>query len=489
MVVLALAAAALLLALPQDTPSREREAVLTRRVQEVASGRADRRTRHPLPLPPATTNDASQTEVAPPSAETNVAPPTAPATTPEPTTEAPFGPGEPTSGTRWDLSDRGKTPEFPITECTTPTERSTLARCHMVVPLYIVIMNKYDEAVPLAYNASTVRLVTSRNATHEIAVRVQTIFVDNTGCGRKHRVHRPDANFFESHAEYVGARFNCEQWHETVAKLKSEIGLETIVPPVPLTFGPTQNLMHQDAHERRGVPRMLWAHSDGRLKHIGALERSALNAALLRHPFCVAFTHYDILAVFDVHSTVELVGDWDNYLWYHGDVDYYGRCRHAQLPWSELGGPDVEHVGKGSSTAASFGGNSKIKRRFDVQGRMFSEYHRLRKESLQVDRFELPPKNKKNVGVSVEYFNATRMPDPGTISDAVSRHMRRWMFPWRFIQHRRDDNDAGTAGVLLKIEYLPVDLDREDRPPREGALIESLKAAVGADVVEVYVPD
>jgi hypothetical protein len=396
-------------------------------------------------------------------------------------------------GTPWALRDVPMTPEFPMTKCEVDRSRTDASggggprratTCYMEVPLYVMVVNRMVDAVALARAAGKVNVLALQNATHDVRVRVQAVFLDNTGCSRKLRVTRPE-NHFESHAEDLSAKLDCDEWADTVAQLKRDVGLEVIVPTVPLAFGPSQNAMQQDALEKRGVPRMMWAHSDAQLREPRTLERLATITALFRHsPFCVLFSHYDIIAVFDVYSTARHVGDWDPYLWYHSDVDYYDRCRHAQLPCGELGGDDVIHAGKGSTTrhAASEQGD-KLRKRMDTQGSMFNSYRQARVDAFGTGRIDLPPPGGKVLGCDLSYNDLARARSSQEQVAAVSASMRRWMMPWRFLMQRVDDDSAsGRAVIKVVFQYLPVDLKREDAPKQaEGDVQAAIMKATGAD--------
>jgi hypothetical protein len=221
--------------------------------------------------------------------------------------------------------------------------------------------------------------------------------------------------------------------------------------------------------------------------------RLALIAATVRHPFCAIFSHYDIIAVFDAHSVTREVGDWDAHLWYWGDVDYYARCRHARLPWGEAGGADVRHVGQGSATKKEAERLPKTKTRFEAMGRMFNGYYHDRSAALGTALFDLPPKGKSLAGAWLEFNDAQRVLSPTVqLAEVVSRHMGRWMFPYRLLAHRGGDSEDGTARLVVRVEYLPTDLASEDSPANGGValtdLTASLRMGTGADQAGVYTP-
>jgi hypothetical protein len=323
------------------------------------------------------------------------------------------------------------TPEFSVHsrgQGSTPLE--------LVVPFYISILTHMDRPLEIAGMARKVNHVVLRNDTTatEMRLRIQTVFIDNTGCDRPARIVRETKPHFESHAE-MNAKFDCARWLTVKRDELPALGVDVLVPPVPLPFGPTMNMMQRDALDTRGAPRFMWAHHDAAPQSSSVLVRVALVAAFVTDPFCVFFSgpwpaNHDVIAVFDAVSLQREVGDWDSYMWYYGDNDYYDRCQLAQLPYG-----DMERLGLIGHTvsAAKKTFQGKMRRRFETMDAMF-EFLRGKKQEAFGTAPPLPPKDSIAVRVS---WRDERKADVRGAAVALSRHAGRYMRPYRYMTTAR----------------------------------------------------
>lgn len=108
--------------------------------------------------------------------------------------------------------------------------------------------------------------------------------------------------------------------------LADETAFEVVRPPVPLTFTQSQNYLRRRALDA-GVSFYAYLHADAEVTG----DVNELMAAVPGFPpdWGVAFTFYDVLALFRT-AAARVVGEWEPLLpHYHTDIDYYRRVRLA----------------------------------------------------------------------------------------------------------------------------------------------------------------
>lgn len=111
-----------------------------------------------------------------------------------------------------------------------------------------------------------------------------------------------------------------------------DVRCETVMPPVPLTFSQSQNLMLKIAKGRK-VPFYFFMHSDAEAgpDTIELLYQMAMHECS-QGKWGAIFTAYDALAAFNTNA-MESIGGWDTMLsWYLADCDCYRRLRLAGYP-------------------------------------------------------------------------------------------------------------------------------------------------------------
>jgi len=108
-----------------------------------------------------------------------------------------------------------------------------------------------------------------------------------------------------------------------------DVTCPVVVPPDPLTFVQTQNLMLKIATERN-VPFYFFMHSDAEAgpDTVEKLYEMAMRECSTRK-WGVIFTNYDALAAFNT-AAFDTIAGWDTMLsWYCADNDAYRRLRLA----------------------------------------------------------------------------------------------------------------------------------------------------------------
>lgn len=119
--------------------------------------------------------------------------------------------------------------------------------------------------------------------------------------------------------------------------------VQVVRPSKRLMFSQMQNLMLRIASEN-GVKRLTFMHSDGSCDP-GVVHELLSIAESRQDEWGIMFTHYDVLAAFNVPMLLQRVGFWDEtFAWYRSECDYYHRISAAGLLKAQSGlGSRVHH--------------------------------------------------------------------------------------------------------------------------------------------------
>lgn len=126
---------------------------------------------------------------------------------------------------------------------------------------------------------------------------------------------------------------------------KNYKGIEIIVPPVPLNFSQTMNLIQKIALER-GLDWYIFMHNDAKATktRVNALFDKIEEAFKIEKKWLVIFTFYDCLCAYNTKNA-EKVGKWDtNFVQYFADNDYFRRVRLKNYKTLESGNVGMTHV-------------------------------------------------------------------------------------------------------------------------------------------------
>jgi len=119
--------------------------------------------------------------------------------------------------------------------------------------------------------------------------------------------------------------------------------MQTIRTPSRLAFSQMQNLMFKVASEH-GVRELVFMHSDAECDP-SVVQELAERASKADDDWGVMFTHYDVLAAFNVPALLKRVGFWDEtFRWYRSDCDYYHRVRRSGLKTIDTGLRVLHHA-------------------------------------------------------------------------------------------------------------------------------------------------
>lgn len=348
-----------------------------------------------------------------------------------------------------------RTPAFPL--------RGAPLAAH--VPLYVMVAASFDRVAALVAAAAAVSDVVDPSVaraafgtgTRLVLVRVRPFLLDNTGCDAAAAGFAPPSGH-EWTAHYDGAAgrsaaggLNCSAWaafvqDACVAKQRCTV----LDAGAPLPFGPSHDFVRRHALATLRVPRYLWAHTDVTVDGPEAIARPAMLAATLRLPFCVLYTDYDSLAVFDAVSQQRHVGDWDSQLWYQGDVDFYDRCTHAGLPQGALGTRGVHHDASTMATLQRRHG-ALTGAQVDSDERGFTAHVNAKRDALPLQRPDFTFYPHVRVTWALGGGTAGDMADDAALRDTIAARLsvqaRRWVKLLALTFSAAADGDLVSSGA------------------------------------------
>jgi hypothetical protein len=361
----------------------------------------------------------------------------------------------------------------------------------IVIPIYISVTNVMVHTVRAADLISRFQWrVPSNLVTKEregAVLRGELYIVDNTACATGPANPRQSTKEFELH-EHMRSDFDCAAWLSFVDRVgKGELPYVHVVPQLlPLNFGASQNFFRRHCLFVLKQPRFIWMHSDAVIQHDGPLRRSLFFAAALTDPFCVLYTHYDIIAVFDAATLHTNVGDWDQVLWYYGDNDYYSRCDRARVMIGEIHGDGVGH--EFSSTVNKLSGIAKD--RFSIS-RETMKHHFDRREQWrggtpfntrpQVDipgvrvRIGAPLDSRKRIEDALSSLVSTRL---------VTHRMHLYSFPMTAAEDEKI-NASVRFQLIRRVKKAPVLKEKWEKLSTIKDLSTVVPDLAGADPISV----
>ena len=260
------------------------------------------------------------------------------------------------------------------------------------VLLFVGVMSQYDITMELMEQLAKV------NRESQTYIKFRPIIIDNTGCNLRELPHEvqsdvkeEDINYLKEkqHMNYnrlVGRQIDCGKWFSVRTAFVEDSNARILVPASPLNFGETQNFMHRYARQM-GKTTYIWAHNDATADSV-IMKKIGQIAMGVHVPFCLVYFSYDAIAVFNATALADRVGDWDEHLWYYGDIDYYDRCSLAGLVRMDVAEipSGVKHKGSAFTRKEK---EKTVGELLSARREMFQDYFHKRRAKLQLG--ENPP--------------------------------------------------------------------------------------------------